>query len=212
MPAPLSDAERAEIVRRAENLGITGTPDRASHALGPLTRADGTMLQTHVVHAVDAVITDGTSVVVINRKNPPGQGLPALPGGFLDPQANGGAENALAAAAREALEEAGITLKGGILIGVRNCNRPSDIRFAWNDLPAYGICKDDAFLVSTQAVRFDVPNLADTRLEAGDDALPGSARRIPLSALSAELIGVRDHYDMILAALAARRTCTHAPL
>lgn len=204
MPAPLTDAERAEIVRRAESLGITGTPDKAAHALGPLTRADGTTLQTHVVHAVDAVITDGISVVLINRKNPPGQGMPALPGGFLDPQTDGRAENAPAAAAREALEEAGITLKGGILIGTRLFRRPSDIRFAWNDLPAYGIGKDDAFLVSTQAVRFDVPDLTQCHLEAGDDALPGSARRIALAALSAELVGVRDHYDMIQAALVAR--------
>lgn len=204
MPTPLSDDERAEIVRRALALQITATPDKAAHPLGALTRADGTRLNLHVVHAVDAVITDGIDVVLINRKNPPSQGMPALPGGFIDPQAGGRAENALAAAAREAMEEAGIHLHGGHLIGVRNFHRPGDIRFAWGDLPAYGIRKDDAFLVSTQAVRFDVPDLTVTKLEAGDDALPGSARRVKLCSLTRAFMGVGDHYDMIVAALAER--------
>lgn len=196
----LTAADRAEIVRRAVALGIVGTPDKPAHALGWLER-DGARLAAHVVHAVDAVITDGVSVVLIDRKNPPSQGMPALPGGFLDP-AGGGAENALQAAAREALEEAGIVLSGGVLIGTRNLRRPNDIRIAWNDLPGYGIRQGEAFMVSTQAVRFDVPDLAATRLRAGDDALPGSARRVALAGLRPEMLGVRDHYDMIVAALA----------
>jgi 8-oxo-dGTP pyrophosphatase MutT (NUDIX family) len=201
MTTEISDDERAEIIRRALALKIEGTPDRAAHPLGRLRRADGTDIAAHVVHAVDAVITDGIHVVLIDRKYPPARGMPALPGGFLDPQANGRAENALQAAAREALEEAGIALPGGTLIGKRNFRRPGDIRIAWADLPAYGIAEGDVFLVSTQAVRFDVPDLAAARLDAGDDAMPGSARCVALAALTREMLGSSDHYDMIVAAL-----------
>ena len=88
------DPARLEIVERAKALGIAGTPDRAAHALGPITLADGKTVQAHVVHAVDALITDGRLVVVIDRLHPPFQGLPALPGGLIDPAPGGGAESA----------------------------------------------------------------------------------------------------------------------
>lgn len=206
-PMILTDEIRTEIVHRAEALGITGAPDHPSHALGMVQTTAGP-LACHVVHAVDVVITDGISVVLINRKNPPSQGMPALPGGFIDPAADGRAENILQAAAREAFEEAGIKLQGGTAVGQRNFRRPGDIRIAWNDLPAYGIAKDEAFLVSTQAIRFDVPDLAATKLQAGDDALPGTARRVKLAKLTRDAMGIGDHYDMIVAALAARKTRT----
>lgn len=90
-------------------------------------------------------------------------------------------------------------------MGVRNFNRPNDIRIAWGDLPAYGIAMGEAFLVSTQAIRFDVPDLSSAKLAAGDDALPGSARRMAVADLTREKLGLPDHYDMIVAALAARR-------
>src|ERR1700722_17359642 len=108
--------ERETVVQRAMALGITGTPDKASHNLGPITLGNGQVVTAHVVHAVDAVITDGKKVVLINRKNPPGQGKPALPGGFIDPT-SGGVESAVQAAMREALEEVGIKLQGGVPIG-----------------------------------------------------------------------------------------------
>ncbi len=193
------DPARAEIVRRASELGITGTPDKAAHALGPITLADGHQTFAHVVHAVDAVITDGTDVVMINRLNEPGKGKPALPGGFMDPTADG-LESAVQAAAREAMEEVGVTLEGGTLVGQRHMNRPYDVRVARKPLPQYGIAEGDVFMVSTQAVRFDVPDLKKTALIAGDDAEPGSARRVNIQTLSPEAIGVPDHYNMITAA------------
>lgn len=198
----LTAEDRAEIAARSVALGFAGTPDAASHALGTIVRG-GECLAVHTVHAVDAVITDGRFVVLINRKNPPSQGMPALPGGFLDPVA-GGTETAIQGAAREAMEEAGIVLCGGVLIGRRNLNRPTDVRIAWNDLPAYGIKQGEAFLVTTQAVRFDVPDLTTTNLTAGDDALPGSARIVALAALTPDFLGIRDHYDMIAEAVAGR--------
>jgi len=71
------------------------------------------------------------------------------------------------------------------------------VRVAQSDMPQYGIKKDDIFMVSTQAVRFDVPDLEATKLEAGDDAEPGSARRVKVNTLSKESVGIPDHYDMI---------------
>lgn len=194
-----TDAVRAELIRRAKALGITGTPNLAAHALGPVETSAGAV-PAHVVHAVDAIISDGTYVVLINRKNPPGAGKPALPGGFLDPCATGEAENAIAAAAREAMEEAGVRLSGGVMIGQRNFDRPQDVRIAWSDLPAYGIHEGELFLVSTQGVHFTVPDLTRTTLVAGDDAEPGSARRVALATLKREKMGIGDHYDMIKAA------------
>ena len=75
-----SDLARWEIAGRAQKLGITGTPDQAAHSLGKITLADGRSVNAYVVHAVDPIITDGYEVVMINRKNPPGVGKPALPG------------------------------------------------------------------------------------------------------------------------------------
>lgn len=196
---PLTDAERAEVVRRAMALGIVGTPDVCMHPLGMLTRADGSELAAHVVHAVDIVVTDGTHLVTITRKHPPGVGLPALPGGILDPKADGTAETAVEAAIREAREEVGIVLSGGRLMGVRNFDRPYDVRLAWWDLPAYGIGKDEAFLVSSQPVRFDVPDLTALALHAGDDAL--SARLVLLKDIAPATFGVPDQYAAVAAAM-----------
>ena len=196
-----NDPVRDEIVRRAQALRITGTPEKAAHSLGEVTMADGKKVQAHVVHAVDPVITDGKYVVVINRKHDPGKGKPALPGGFIDPTKGGGVESAVQAAAREAMEEVGIRLGNGTLVGTRNMNRPFDVRVALNDLPQYNIKENDVFMVSTQAVRFDVSDLTQTKLEAGDDAEPGSARIVEIAKLSKDQMGVADHYDMIMEAV-----------
>jgi len=195
-----NDPARQEIVARAKALGIAGTLDKAAHALGEITLADGRTVRAHVVHAVDPIITDGTDVVMINRMRAPGAGKPALPGGFIDPRQGGGIETAVQAAAREAMEEVGVALESGELIGTRNMDRPYDVRVAQHALPEYGIAAGDIFMVSTQGVRFDVPDLANTTLTAGDDAAPGSARRVAIASLSRESVGVPDHFDMIAAA------------
>ena len=74
------------------------------------------------------------------------------------------------------MEEAGIELKAGHPAGKRLLYRPHDIRVAINDgLKHYGVEKGDVFMVSTQSIRFDVPNLANAKLVAGDDAISASA-------------------------------------
>lgn len=193
------DPARLEIVKRAQALGITGNPDKAAHSLGAITLRDGRTVNAHVIHAVDPLITDGSEIVMINRSHNPGKGKPALPGGFIDP-GQGGVETGVQAAVREAMEEVGIELGDGTLLGTRNLNRPYDVRVAQNDMPQYGIAQGDIFMVSTQGVRFDVPDLAGTALIAGDDAEPGSARRVRIDSLSQNSVGVPDHYEMIVAA------------
>ncbi len=199
------DPARLEIAARAEQLaqerGITGDPDAPSHFLGEITLADGKVVRAHVVHAVDPIITDGNEVVMINRRYPPGLGKPCLPGGFIDPSKDPegriSVESAVAAAARESMEEVGISLVGGNRVGIRKFNRPFDVRVAQTDLPQFGIKKDDIFTVSTQAVLFNVENLKTTHLVAGDDAEPGSARRVVIHSLKKDNVGIPDHFDMI---------------
>ncbi|MCD8563055.1 MAG: NUDIX domain-containing protein [Alphaproteobacteria bacterium] len=200
------DKARFEIVNRAKALRITGDPDKAAHALGLVVLADGRTVNAHVVHAVDAIITDGETVAMINRLHDPGRGKPALPGGLIDPLPGGGVETSLQAAIREAQEEVGVELGAGILIGVRNMDRPYDVRVAHgNGLEeAYGIKDGDVFMVSTQGVRFDVVDLRQTNLIAGDDAEPGSARRVAIGKISRESVGIPDHADMVHQALAER--------
>jgi hypothetical protein len=94
-----------------------------------------------------------------------------------------------------------VRLGEGELIGQRNMNRPHDVRRATRALPDHGISEGDVFMVSTQAVLFCVPDLFRLRLTAGDDAEPGSARRVAVAGLSQNKMGIPDHYDMILAAL-----------
>lgn len=196
------DPARQKIVKRAMELEITSNPDQAAHSLGEITLADGQKGNAHVVHAVDPIITDGTEVVMINRSRDPGMGKPALPGGFLDPMEDGGVELPSQGAAREAAEEVGIKNLGeGVPIGTRNMNRPYDVRVAQKPLPQYGIEEGDIFMVSTQGVRFDVPELSHTTLVAGDDALPGSARRVKVSELTEDSVGIPDHLHMIQEAL-----------
>ena len=117
-------------------------------------------------------------------------------------------ESAIQAAAREAAEEVGVNLHQAkaTLIGTRNLNRPFDVRIATNNSleEKYNIKEGDVFMVSTQAVRFDVPDLAKTKLVAGDDAAPGSARRVKIDSLTKDSMGIPDHFAMIEAAFPDR--------
>lgn len=199
------DPARYEIAKRADALGIVGDPDKAVHDLGKITLADGQSTNAYVVHAIDSVITDRKSVVMIDRLHAPGQGLPALPSGLIDPLEGGGVETGIETGIREAFEEVGIKLTGGVRIGTRNMNRPYDVRIAQGDIlkSQYGIQDGDIFMVSTQAVRYDVPDLSKIKLIAGDDAEPGSARCVAISDIQPRTVGIPNHADMVHEALAA---------
>jgi 8-oxo-dGTP diphosphatase len=62
---------------------------------------------------VDAVIVTGDGVVLIKRKNPPFQGMWALPGGFVEV-----GETTETACMREVEEETGLKVEIGKLLGV----------------------------------------------------------------------------------------------
>ena len=195
---------RRRITDRFIAAGIGDIPDRAVHELGSVELPGAGVVALHLCHAADAILLDDfDQVVLITRMNNPGAGLLALPGGFLD-ALNGGVEDPVAAARREAVEETGI--EGGLLqgvdavpVGVRLYDRPFDIRVAWNNLPGTNIRQGEVFGVSTQGFCFKLPgDLRDLRLQAGDDAKAVQVARI--SALRAEQFAVPDHLPLILLA------------
>jgi hypothetical protein len=88
-------------------------------------------------------------------------------------------------------------------VGTRACNRPFDIREAWDDIAGTPIKKGDLFAVSTQAFCVRIPgNLSTIPLKAGDDA--SHVRVEEVAALRAEYFGVPDHFEMIRQAVASR--------
>lgn len=154
---------------------------------------DGNITTAFVIHAVDAIVTDGTRVVLIRRAKDPRKGMLALPGGFLDAD-----ETPEQAALRELKEETGLTLEN---VRVRHrervYDRPHDIRFCEGiGLHKYGIVIGDVFLVTTQYITFAVPNLITVRPQAGDDA--ASVEIVRINALTPDSFAFSDHYDAIM--------------
>ncbi|MEO6966144.1 MAG: NUDIX hydrolase [Acidobacteriaceae bacterium] len=201
-----------EIARRAQagNFGV-GQPGQSVNLLGSIVMPDGKRVCVFLRHAVDAVLLDDIGqVVLITRRNNPGAGLEALPGGFIDPVRNGEGfvvEHAATAALCEAMEETGISkdilaAAKVMPVGARSYNRPFDIREAWCDIPDTPIKKGDLFAVSTQA--FSVPiegDLSTIALRASDDATKVRVEKI--AALRTEQFAVPDHLPMILQAVAS---------
>lgn len=217
MTSPLKDHMliepmlQQEIVRRAQNGNFgTGQPRQVVNSLGSIDMPGGKRVSVYLRHAVDAVLLDDLgNVVLITRRNNPGAGLEALPGGFLDPVRNPEgvivAEQASEAVLREAMEETGVAehvLAAATIspVGVRSYNRPFDIREAWSDIPETPIRKGDLFAVSTQAFRINVKgDLFRIPLWAGDDAT--EVRVEQAISLRPEQFAVADHLHMIKQAL-----------
>jgi 8-oxo-dGTP pyrophosphatase MutT (NUDIX family) len=209
-------ALQQEIVCRVEagNFGAD-EPGQAADALGFIIMPDGKRVSVYLRHAADPVLLDCAGhVVLITRRNNPGAGLRALPGGFLDPIPNGdggfGIEQAVTTALREAMEETGIskdilTAAEVTPVGRRSYNRPFDIREAWCDIPDTAILKGDFFAVSTQAFCVRIKgSLSTVSLHAGDDA--ADARVELVAGLRPQQFAVLDHLPLIMQAIA---TCCH---
>jgi 8-oxo-dGTP pyrophosphatase MutT (NUDIX family) len=208
-------ALQQEIVRRIEAVDLSADqPDQDADSLGLIALPGGNRVSVYLRHAADPVLLDCAGhVVLITRRNNPGEGLRALPGGFLDPVPNAkggfGVEQAVTAALREAREETGISME--ILtaakvtpIGRRSYNRPFDIREAWCDIPDTRILKGDLFAVSTQAFSVRIKgDLSTVFLRAGDDATDVRVEQI--AALMPQQFAVPDHLPMIMQAVATCR-------
>lgn len=174
----------------------------ASLRLGQIEQASGQTSSCFLLHAVDALITDGIHVAVINRANNPGKGKPALPGGFIDPLPGNKVETPVQAAIREADEEIGLKFITGSPFGARGLTQPVTYRVAWDDRlhAAFGIKKDDLFTVTHQVVVFNVPDLTERQhqLTAGSDAVPNSARLMRMADVNYDDFAISGHVDMIL--------------
>jgi 8-oxo-dGTP pyrophosphatase MutT (NUDIX family) len=205
-------ALQQEIVHRIEAGNFDADqPGYVADPLGSIVLPDGKRVSVYLRHAADPVLLDCAGhVVLITRRNNPGAGLRALPGGFLDPIPDGeggfGIEQGVTAALREAMEETGIaqeTLTAANVTPVaRRCyNRPFDIREAWCDITDTPILRGDLFAVSTQAfcVRIN-GDLSSVSLRAGDDATDVRVEQI--AGLESEDFAVPDHLPMIMEALA----------
>lgn len=129
---------------------------------------------------VDSLVAHSGHVLLIERKNRPGQGLWALPGGFVEPE-----EWLRDAAIRELREETSIELSTAELLGSLRARAVFD----HPDRSLRGRTISNGFY-------FDFPSGALPNVQGGDDA--ACARWVPMS----ELDGLRgrmfeDHFFMI---------------
>jgi ADP-ribose pyrophosphatase YjhB (NUDIX family) len=200
----INPALRLDLVARILAADLPNLPRQPWHAITQVHLADDGQRGLFVRHAADAVLMDeARNVVLITRRNPPGAGRLAIPGGFLD-VAREGCEDVATAARRELHEETGITeslIAGAALLGIgsRRYDRPFDLRVAWHDFPGTEVRQGDIFMVSTQPVYFRADaDLTKLALNAGDDAAAACVMNI--AAITADTLGIPDQYTMLLEA------------
>lgn len=132
-----------------------------------------------IEQTVDAVVLKGDYVLLIKRKNTPGRGLYALPGGFVNPT-----ERLEDAMLRELKEETGIHIP---LAGLKEAIVTSDV-FDEPNRSSRGRVISQAYLVDLEAY------LGLPLLTAGDDAASAGW-------VSTDLLGPQemfeDHYHII---------------
>jgi bifunctional NMN adenylyltransferase/nudix hydrolase len=118
-----------------------------------------------VLVTVDAVVRAGGHVLLVQRGRPPGRGLWALPGGFLDPS-----ETVLQGAVRELAEETGLPLTTAqmarALRGVKVFDDPR---------------RSQRGRIVTHAHFFDLGDAVPPPVRGADDA--AAARWVPVDAL-----------------------------
>nr|NDG05863.1 NUDIX domain-containing protein [Oxalobacteraceae bacterium] len=131
----------------------------------------------------DAVVIQSGHVLMVKRGADPGNGLWALPGGFVDAVGDRTMEDA---ALRELREETGIKVPEKVLRGSIVGNRVFDSP----DRSQRGRTITHAFHISLQEGEWNLP-----KVKGADDA--ERAQWIPISQLKSEVI-FEDHYDIIM--------------
>jgi bifunctional NMN adenylyltransferase/nudix hydrolase len=136
----------------------------------------------------DAMVACGDRVLVIRRKARPGQGLWALPGGFLEQD-----EFIVEAAMRELEEETGLSVDRETL---RRCAVATRVFDApWRDIRGRMV---------THATLFRLTDAGGSppAVQGGDDA--AEAAWVPLASLRRETL-FGDHFQVVQTLLAAER-------
>lgn len=126
---------------------------------------------------VDCVVECAQHVLLIERGRPPGKGLWALPGGFIDIH-----ETLLQSAVRELHEETGLKLPASLLPGAT----------ALFDAPY----RSQRGRVITQAFHFVLPDPTPPAVQAGDDA--AQARWVRREQLAEQAEHFHDDHALIL--------------
>ena len=133
------------------------------------------------VRCADSLITQSGHILLVERKNAPGKGLYALPGGHVKPN-----EDAQEAAIRELREETKLDMPKGALLGRLKERRPFDH-------PK----RSERGWVSTDVFSFDLVDKPVSEMEkvkGADDAK--RAFWMPLEELTPENM-FEDHFDII---------------
>lgn len=132
-----------------------------------------------IFHTVDAVVVQGGNVLMVKRKERPGKGLLALPGGFIKPS-----ETLLEAMIRELREETKIKVPIPVLKG--NIKKYQTFDAVGRSLRGRTI---------TTAFFIELPPVGSLpKVKGADDA--EKAMWLPLSKLSS-MLTFEDHYDII---------------
>lgn len=135
------------------------------------------------VRCADSLITQSGHILLVERKNAPGKGLYALPGGHVEPT-----EDALGAAIRETRGETKIDMPRGLFLRHLKERRPFDH-------PK----RSERGWVSTDVFRFELEDKPLSKMEKVKGA--DDARRafwMPLEEITPENM-FEDHFDIIQA-------------
>lgn len=135
----------------------------------------------------DALIVQAGHILLIQRKRPPGKGLWALPGGFLDQN-----ESLAQCAVRELKEETQFSISSDELMGYLKLVRTFDHPL-----------RSSRGRTITHLHYFDLPGDRVSRVSASDDA--ANAKWVPIfDVAQMEDEFFEDHFHMIQSALKAR--------
>lgn len=129
-------------------------------------------------YAADALVVSSAHILLVNRRARPGQGLLALPGGFVDQR-----ERGVEAALRELREETQLKVPKAILRG-------SIDRSKFYDDPGRSL----RGRLTTLVTLIRLPNEELPKVKGGDDAF--AARWVPLADLKRDQF-FEDHFDII---------------